>query len=197
MSTNKSIITLLGLILFIPFPASGQKRDASRTETARVFRTSSTALAQTAQSDCRQVVTEETTEWGDWHKNEDGTEWREGKVFKVTRCVDGGPNNNKVLSKEEIGKIREVKNKNGSSTVTKRTKGEGGDTVTQQEKDRRGTTTKSTTARYDKNGNVTGVTETKGGKTTEWKKEGGKWYQKKGDKWQEDKKGPATIPDLK
>jgi hypothetical protein len=158
------------------------------------FVISSTVLAQANQDDCRHVVTEETTEWGDWHKDKDGTQWREGTVYKITRCVDG--NNNKVLKKEEIGKAREVKKKDGSSTVTKRTKGDKGDTVTQEEKDKNGNVKKTTTAQYDESGKVKGVTENKGGKTTEWKKEGDKWYRKKGDAWVEDK-GPETIPELK
>jgi YD repeat-containing protein len=152
------------------------------------------ATASRAQQigECQHAVVTETTEWGDWHVEADGSQWRDGTVIKEVRCADpGSPHGTK---KTTVGKARETKAKNGTATVTTEKKTDKGATVTVEEKDKKGNTTKTTTATYDDKGNVTGVTENDGKKTTEWKKEGDKWYEKKGDKLVEQKKGPKDVP---
>lgn len=138
------------------------------------------------------------TEWGDWHQDQDGTEWREGKI--IEECTEPGSPH----GKKEIGTVREErkKDKKGNTTTTTTEKDGKGKVkkVIKEEKDRGGKTKKKTTTEYeyDDKGNLKGVKETleegKKSSTTEWKKEGNKWYKKVGDKWVEDPAGPPNLP---
>ena len=140
------------------------------------------------------------TEWGEWHTDNDGLEWREGEVWY--HCKDNPKHGDKKL-----GTVREEKRKDkktGATTTKTIEKDADGKVtkVTETVTDRTGKVTKVTTTEYtyDQKGSLTGAKQTVEDKqknnttTTEWKKEAnGKWYKKVGDKWVEDA-GPPLPP---
>jgi hypothetical protein len=158
--------------------------------------TAALLLEANGQDQCHGVT---QTEWGDWHKDADGLEWREGEVW--FRCVD----NPKHGTDKKLGTVREEKRRDArTGTTTNRTvdKDPNGNVtkVTETVTDRAGKVTKTTTEyTYDAKGGLTGAKQTveKNGQstTTEWKKEAnGKWYKKDGARWVEDAKGPPLPP---
>lgn len=152
------------------------------------------------QDECKHwVVDGERIEWGPWNERADGSRWREGKIFRRSRCADAGSTETK---EEEVGKAREEQaEKNGPIVQTRRYPAAGGGSRVVRETTKGGKTQSKTEVEYDKDGKPTKVTETdgkgtstttsydngepkgvtriKGDKLEEWKQESdGKWYKK-------------------
>lgn len=158
-------------------------------------------VAQAAdQEECRHWIEDgERIEWGPWHEESDGSKWREGKVFRKSRCADAGSTETK---EEEVGTAcEEQAGRNAPVVQTRRYPAPDGGARVVRETTKGGRTQSKTEVKYDKDGKAKEVTETddkgtktrtdyengqpsrvtrtKGEKQEEWKKEAnGKWYKK-------------------
>jgi hypothetical protein len=169
-----------------------------------VFDTYSVAVVAGGQAPllCQEAHCQGTVgiEWGKWHTDQDGTEWREGE--KWFRCTDTPKHADRKLGtvREEKKKVLDGKGKPTGDTVTTTTERNADGKVTKVTettagKDGKAKKTKTTEWGYDDSGNPNTAKQTtvESGKTTttEWVKESnGKWYRKDGDKLIEDPSAP-------